>query len=77
VYHKADVIGLQNFLRDNISIWASNGRCVEDVWNNFKKIIFQRIERFIPHKLLRKNSDPDYYNKDVKWFKFKGQKSIQ
>jgi hypothetical protein len=58
VYHKADVIGLQTFLRENFGMWASNGRCVEEVWNNFKNIIFQCMEMFIPHKILRKNSDP-------------------
>ncbi|PNF39896.1 hypothetical protein B7P43_G00924 [Cryptotermes secundus] len=60
VYHKADTIGLQTFLRDKFSIWVSNGGCVEEVWNNFKSIILQCIERFIPHRILRKNSDPDY-----------------
>jgi hypothetical protein len=44
VYHKANVLGLQTFLRDKSAIWASNGRCVEKVWNNFKIIIPQSIE---------------------------------
>jgi hypothetical protein len=57
VYHKEKVLGLQNFLRNKFAIWASNGRCVEEVWNNFKNIIFESSERFIPHKILRKNSD--------------------
>jgi hypothetical protein len=26
-----------------------NGRSVEEVWNNFKNIILQCIEMFIPH----------------------------
>jgi hypothetical protein len=66
VYHKADILDLQTFLRENFAIWASNGRCVEEVWNNFKNIILKSIERFIPHKILRKNSDPEYYKKGVK-----------
>jgi hypothetical protein len=53
VYHKAN-------------IWASKGRCVEEVWTNFKNIILESIERFIPHKILRKNSDTEYYNKEAK-----------
>jgi hypothetical protein len=65
VYHKTDLLGLQIFLRDKFSIWASNGRSVEEVWNNFKNIILQCIEMFIPHKILRKSSDPNYYNKEV------------
>jgi hypothetical protein len=69
VYHKANILGLQTFLRDKFAIWASNGRCVEEVWNNLKNIILESIERFIPHKILRKDSDPEYYNKKVKKLK--------
>jgi hypothetical protein len=57
VYHKANVLGLQTFLRYKFAIWESNGRCVEEVWNNFKNIILKSIERFIPYKILRKNLD--------------------
>jgi hypothetical protein len=66
VYLKANALGLQTFLRDKFAIWASNGRYVEEVWINFKSIILETIERFIPHKIPRKNSDPEYYNKEVK-----------
>jgi hypothetical protein len=41
-------MGLQTFLRGKFAVWADNGGCVEEVWNNFKSIIFQGIERFIP-----------------------------
>jgi hypothetical protein len=27
-YHKTDVVGLQNFLRDKLPKWESNGSCV-------------------------------------------------
>jgi hypothetical protein len=54
---------------------GSNGRCVEEVWNNFKNIVLESIERFIPHKILRKNSDPEYYNKEVKKLKLKVRKA--
>jgi hypothetical protein len=50
----------QAFLRGKFAIWAGNGGRVEEAWNNFKSIILQGIERFIPHKILRKNTDPDY-----------------
>jgi hypothetical protein len=30
---------------------------------------------FIPHKRLRKNSDPEYYNKEVKRLKLKFRKA--
>ncbi|PNF22005.1 hypothetical protein B7P43_G17606 [Cryptotermes secundus] len=77
VYHKANVVGLQTFLRDRFTIWASNGRCVEEVWNNFKNIILESIETFIPHKILRKNSDPEYYIKEVRKLKIKLRKTAQ
>jgi hypothetical protein len=60
VYHKANALGLQTFLRDKFAKWASNGRCIEEGWNTFKNIILESIERFIRHKILRKNSDPEY-----------------
>ena len=54
VYNNADVLGLQNFLRDKFGIWTTNGCCVEEIWSNFKEIVSECIERFVPHKILRK-----------------------
>jgi hypothetical protein len=51
--------GSTNVLGDKLAIWAGNGGCVEEVWNNFKSIILQGIERFIPLRILRKNADPN------------------
>jgi hypothetical protein len=65
VYHKTDVSGLQTLLRGKFGIWASNGSCVEGIWNNFKEIVSESIESFVPHKILRKNPDREYYNKEV------------
>jgi hypothetical protein len=48
---------------------VDNGKCVEEVWNNFKNMALESIERFIPHKMLRKKSDPEYCNKEVKMLK--------
>jgi hypothetical protein len=33
-----------DLLRDKFAIWASNGKSVEEVWNNFKNIILESIE---------------------------------
>jgi hypothetical protein len=55
VYNKTDVQGLQIFLRDKFALWASNGSCVEEIWNNFKNIVYECIEHFVPSKILRKN----------------------
>ena len=38
-------------------------------WSKFKEIVSEFIERFVPHKVLRKNPDPEYYNKEVKQLK--------
>jgi hypothetical protein len=48
-------------------------RCVE-VWNNFRVIIHEGIERFDPHKILKKNSDPECSTREVKLFKLKVRK---
>jgi hypothetical protein len=38
-YHKTNVLGLQQFLRDKIKTWANNGSCVEGIWKNVKVIV--------------------------------------
>jgi len=43
----------------------------EEIWKRFKEIVFESINCFVPHKILRKNPDPEYYNKKVKWLKVK------
>jgi len=63
--------GLQNFLRDKLPARANIGCCVEDIWKNFKDIAFEVIERFVPHKILKLNPDPEYNNKEVKQLKVK------
>jgi len=54
VYHKTDVLGLQNLHGDKFGIRASNGSSVEEIWKNFKDTVSESIECFVPHKLLRK-----------------------
>jgi len=63
VYNKTDVLGLQTFLRNKFAVWVSNGSCVQEIWNNFKNTVYECIERFVPQKLSRKNSDHEYYKK--------------
>jgi hypothetical protein len=71
MYHKTDVLALQAFLRKKFYLWAGNGSCVEDIWKSYKDIIFEDIKRYVPHKILGKNPDLEYYNKEVKWLKVK------
>ena len=33
--------------------------------------VFENIDRFVPHKILRKTPDPEYYKMKVKWLKVK------
>ena len=66
IYNKTDIIGLQTFLSEKLGPWASNGKSVDEIWNNFKEIVNESIELFVPHKMLRKNSDPEYYNKEIR-----------
>jgi len=75
VYNKTDVLGLQTFLRDKFAVWASNGSCVDEIWNNLKNIVYECLERSVPRKILRKNSDPEYYNKEIKRLKSKVKKA--
>ena len=58
VYNKTDVSGLQIFLRDKFVVWASNGSDGEEIWINFKNIVYESIERFVPQKTLRKIRNP-------------------
>ena len=71
MYHKTDVLALQAFLREKFYLWAGNGSCMEDIRKSYKGIIFEGIKRYVLHKILGKNPDPEYYNKEVKWLKLK------
>ena len=55
--------------------WANNGSCEKDIWKNFKDIVFEGIERFVPHKILKINLDSEYYNKEVKRLKVKDRRA--
>jgi hypothetical protein len=71
LYHKTNVTGLQSFLRGKFTSWASNGSCTKEIWKCFKEVVIESIDRFVPHKILTKNPDPEYYNKEVKQLKVK------
>jgi hypothetical protein len=55
VYHKTNVLFLQNLLREKYGTRASNGSSVEEVWNNLKEIVSECIERFFDIKYLEKS----------------------
>ena len=63
IYHKTDVWST-NFPSGKFAAWACYGSCVEEIWRNFKGIVHESVEPCVPHKLLLKNPDPEYYNKE-------------
>jgi hypothetical protein len=60
VYHKTDILGLKTCLPDKFTLWAGNGSCIEEILKSYKDIVFDHIERFIPHKILSKYPDLEY-----------------
>jgi hypothetical protein len=48
---------------------------VEEIWNSYKDIILDGIKRYVPKKILSKNPDPEYYNREVKRLKVKVRKA--
>ena len=47
---------------------------MEEIWENYENVILEGINRYVPHKTVSKNPDPEYYNKEVKWLKVKVRK---
>ena len=72
VYHKIDVSGLQTLLWDKFGIWANNGNSMEEIWNNFKEVVWNIIFHI---KYSEKNMDPEYYSKELKRLKIKVRKA--
>jgi hypothetical protein len=35
------MLGLQTFLWDKFAICASNGKCMEEIWKNFKETLYE------------------------------------
>ena len=60
MYHKTNVIGLQKFLWEKFPMWANSGYSVEDIWNKFTNLVTEGIEVFVPHKILKQNTDPEF-----------------
>jgi len=75
IFHKTNRLGLQTLLRNRYKQWASTSSGVEEIWSNFKEIIWEGIKRYVPYKTLPKNPDPEYYNKEVKRLKRKVRKA--
>jgi len=55
VYHITDVVGLQDFLREEFNLWAENGSWVEETWESYKDVIFEGIKRYEAQKIEEKS----------------------
>jgi hypothetical protein len=75
VQNKTNVSDLKTFLRDKFVVRANNGSSVEEIRNNLKNIVYESIEHFVLHKILRKKSESEYYNKEIKQLKSKVRKA--
>ena len=73
MYLKTNNPSLHSFLRNKFASWAGNESCMKEIWKSFKETVFKSIDYFVPHKILRKNPDPEYYNKEVKQLKAKSK----
>ena len=47
---------------------------VEEIWENCKNVIFEGINRYVPHKTVRKNPDSELCNRELKRLKLKVRK---
>ena len=74
LFRKANVTGYKDYLLKNFVEWACKGGNVDEIWCNFKTILSDAIERFVPKKLLSRNPDPEYYNYAVKKLKKKARR---
>ena len=55
--------------------WVRNGSSIEQIWINFKNLILESVRCFVPHKVRKKNSDPEYYTRGIKKLKIKVRKA--
>ena len=55
VYRKTKALRLHNFLRDKLPTWTNNGSCVQDIWKNFKDIIFMASNVLFRTKMWNQN----------------------
>ena len=68
LYHKADLIGLNNFLQSafsNFRVHASSTN-VETQWVYFKSKLFEAVDNFVPSKVLKSNSGLPWVNYKIR-----------
>ncbi len=68
-YKKANIGGLQGFLREQYDRFLRTDGGMEEIWGVFKDIIFEALQKFVPCKILKNNPDPEYYTAKIRRMK--------
>jgi Reverse transcriptase (RNA-dependent DNA polymerase)/Endonuclease-reverse transcriptase len=68
-YDRADQVGIVTKLEEGLKDFIMSPGNVNDKWNYYKKIMEELNTEFVPSKMVSDNSDPPYYNKEVKSLK--------
>lgn len=74
-FQKAQVEAIKDNLSANYNDWVSQGSSVDEIWQSFKRIVLYCLEKFVPTKVIKPNSDPEYYNAEIRRLKRKVGKS--
>lgn len=70
-YNKADQVGVITKLEEKLKNFIMAEGDVNKKWDMYKNLMQEIAEEFIPSKTISENSDPEYYNKEVKALKKK------
>ncbi|KAJ4451854.1 hypothetical protein ANN_03332 [Periplaneta americana] len=74
-YNKTDINGLQGYLIDQHNKFLDEDKNMDQVWENFKRILIEATSKYVPYKIVKSNSDPEYYTKYVRQLKKKARRA--
>jgi hypothetical protein len=66
MYNKTNILGLRTLIREKFSSRASNGKVLKKCGLILRLFFFKESKNFLPHKIMRKNSDPVKHNRGLK-----------
>ena len=75
LYNRADQRKFQDHLNESFVRWASEGRHINILWNNFLNIVNGAIDKFVPFKVLKQNPGQEYYTREIRRLKRKLKKA--
>lgn len=70
-YRKANLEGLRSFLREKYNNFLRTEGGIEEQWGAFKTIVETALDKYVPCKILKSNSDPEYFNGAIRRLKRK------